>query len=271
MTGNLQERAGALLETLRDRRPMVHHMTNMVVMNFTANVTLALGAAPVMAPSSEEVEEMVSLAGALLLNIGTLDPLLVEAMIKAGKKAESLGIPVVLDPVGAGATRLRTEAALRILNEVPVRVLRGNAGEVLTLAGEGGMVRGVDSLEEVGSRVEALAAFAEKKGIVLAVTGKVDLVTDGGKLVRVRNGHPLMARVTGTGCAATTAVACFLATAPEEPLEAAASGLAAFGLAGEKAAALSKGPGTFVPPLLDALASLDGKTLRSEARFDFSP
>ncbi len=271
MTENLSERAGALLETLRDRRPLVHHLTNMVVMNFTANVTLALGAAPVMAPCAEEVEEMVSLAGALLLNIGTLDPPLVEAMVRAARKAGELGIPVVLDPVGAGATRLRTEAALRLLGETPIRVLRGNAGEVLTLAGEGGLVRGVDSLEELGEREEALRAFAQKKGLVLAVTGKTDFLTDGTRKVRVRGGHPLMARVTGTGCAATTAVACFLAAAPEEPLEAAAAGLAAFGLAGEKAAALSQGPGTFVPHLLDALAALEGKTLQKEARFEVSP
>ncbi len=271
MTENLQERTGALLEALRDRRPMIHHLTNMVVMNFTANVTLALGAQPVMAPCGEEVEEMVSMAGALLLNIGTLDPALVEAMVRAGKKAGELGIPVVLDPVGAGATRLRTEAALRILEEVPVQVLRGNAGEVLTLAGEGGMVRGVDSLEEVGEKEEALRDYAKKKGMVVAVTGKTDTVTGGKTLVRVLNGHPMMARVTGTGCAASTAVACFLAAAPEEPLGAAASALAAFGLAGEKAAALSKGPGTFVPHLLDSLAGLDGKTLQREARIEVLP
>ncbi len=270
MIENLQERAGSLLEVLRDRQPLVHHMTNLVVMNFTANVTLALGAAPVMAPCEEEVEEMVSMAGALLLNIGTLDPPLVEAMVKAGKEAGRLGIPVVLDPVGAGATRLRTQAALRILEEVPLRVLRGNAGEVLTLAGEGGLVRGVDSLDEVGEKEEALKTFAEKKELTLAVTGRVDRVTDGKRLVRVLNGHPLMARVTGTGCAASTAVACFLAAAPEDPLESAASALAAFGLAGEKAAALAKGPGTFVPHLLDSLAGLDGKALRSGARFEFS-
>ncbi len=270
MTENLQGYAGSLLDTLRDRGPMVHHLTNMVVMNFTANVTLALGAQPVMAPCIDEVKEMVAMAGALLLNIGTLDPPLVEAMVEAGKEAKRLGIPVVLDPVGAGATKLRTEAALTILEEVRPAVIRGNAGEILTLAGEGGLVRGVDSMEELGEREEALRAFAEKSHTVLAVTGKVDFLTDGTVDIRVRNGHPVMARVTGTGCASTTAVACFLAASPDMPLEGAASALAAFGLAGEKAAASSRGPGTFVPALLDALASLDGMTLKREARIEVS-
>jgi len=268
MSKNLPQRAGALLEALRERRPLVHHLTNMVVMNFTANVTLALGASPVMAPCSEEVEEMVSLAGALLLNIGTLDPPLVESMIRAGRKAAELDVPVVLDPVGAGATRLRTEAAARILREVPVRVLRGNAGEVLTLAGREGRVQGVDSLETAEGREEVLAAFARDRNLTLAVTGPVDFLTDGTRRIRVHGGHPLMARVTGTGCAATTATACFLAVAPQAPLEAAAAALAAFGLAGERAASRSAGPGTFVPHLLDALADLERSDLEEEARLE---
>ena len=188
------KRASELLRRVRDQKPMVHHLTNDVVTNLTANVTLCLGAAPVMAPCEREVEEMVSFAGALLLNIGTLNDDLVRSMIKAGEKANELGIPVILDPVGAGATALRTESALEIVKKVKLTVLRGNAGEVLTLAGAGGKVRGVDSLEEVGGRDEAISAFAKEQGLVVAVTGPVDLVADGARKLKVKNGHEIMGR-----------------------------------------------------------------------------
>jgi len=248
--------ARTLLAVRRDR-PMIHHLTNDVVTNLTANVTLCLGAAPVMAPAVEEVEEMVAFAGCLLLNIGTLDPPFVEAMIRAALRANDLGIPVVLDPVGAGATTLRTEAALRILDACRVSVVRGNAGEVLTLAGASGRVRGVDSLSDVAGRDAAVAEWAARRSLTAAVTGPVDLVTDGARRLYIHNGHPILARVTGTGCSASTAVACFLAAERDDPATAAACGLAAFGLAAERAAAGAAGPGTFVPLLLDALDGLD--------------
>ncbi|MBN1334967.1 MAG: hydroxyethylthiazole kinase [Deltaproteobacteria bacterium] len=250
-------RAAAHLAAVRRLRPMVHHLTNDVVTNLTANVTLCLGAAPVMAPSVEEVEEMVGFAGCLLLNIGTLDPPLVESMIRAGRRANDRDIPVVLDPVGAGATRLRTESALRILDACRVSVLRGNAGEVLTLVGSGGKVRGVDSMEDMAGRDEAVAAWAARNSTVVAVTGPVDLVTDGRRRLYVHNGHPILGAVTGTGCSATTAVASFLAASREDPAASTALALAVFGLAAEQAAARSAGPGTFVPHLLDALYALD--------------
>lgn len=262
------ERTAAFLQAVRDGRPMIHHLTNAVVTNLTANVTLCLGAAPVMAPCVREVEEMVSHAGALLLNIGTLDDALVESMLAAGRKANALGVPVVLDPVGAGATGLRTGAAGRILDEVRVTVLRGNAGEVMTLAGLGGKVRGVDSMERLGEREDAVATLARERGLVAAVTGPVDLVTDGRRSVRVHNGHPLLGRVTGTGCSATTAVAAFLASSPSEPLAASACALAAFGVAAETAAEGARGPGTFVPRLLDALEGLDAATLLQRVRME---
>ncbi len=246
-----------LLAKVRRTRPMIHHLTNDVVTNLTANVTLGLGAAPVMAPAIEEVEEMVGHAGCLLLNIGTLDPTLVEAMVRAARRANQLGVPVVLDPVGAGATRLRTEAALRILDECRVSVVRGNAGEVLGLAGAGGRVRGVDSLDEVAGRDDAVAAWAARRSLVVAVTGPVDLVTDGRRRLRVHNGHPILSRVTGTGCSSTTAVASFAAVGRDDLAAASACGLAVFGLAAEHAAARAAGPGTFVPHLLDALDALD--------------
>jgi len=250
------KRSAEILQAVRDSCPMIHHLTNTVVTNLTANVTLCLGGAPVMAPCSREVEEMVSHAGALLLNIGTLDEALVDSMVMAGRKANALDVPVVLDPVGAGATDFRTEAALHILKEVRVAVVRGNAGEVMTLAGIGGRVRGVDSMEGIGDREDAIGELARARELVVAVTGAIDLVTDGARNVKIHNGHPLLARVTGTGCSATTAVATFLAVRPSAPLDAAACALAAFGAAAEIAASRSDGPGTFVPRLLDALASL---------------
>ena len=253
------------LGELRARRPMIHHITNSVVMNFTANVTLCLGAAPVMAPCIDESPEMVRYAGALLLNIGTLDPQLVKSMLAAGKAANESGIPVILDPVGAGATSLRTDSARRLADELDISVVRGNAGEVLALAGEGGKVRGVDSMESLDQRESIVKDLALRRGWVVAVTGKTDIVTDGRSVAEVENGHPLMARVTGTGCAATTAVACFAASM-DDAFEAALCGLVSMGIAGEMAAEASGGPGSFVPGFLDALAGLCPDIIRERTR-----
>ncbi|MBN2609243.1 MAG: hydroxyethylthiazole kinase [Candidatus Fermentibacteraceae bacterium] len=253
------------LDALRARKPMVHHITNSVVMNFTANVTLCLGAAPVMAPCIDESLEMVRYAGALLLNIGTLDPVLVESMLAAGRAANENGIPVVFDPVGAGATALRTGSALRIADELHISILRGNAGEVLALAGHDGKVRGVDSMDSVGEREELISRFAGDRGLVVAVTGATDIVTDGRSTAVIENGHPLMGRVTGTGCAATTSAACFAAVM-DDMFEAAFTGIAAMGIAGEIAAEKAGGPGTFVPLFLDGLAGLDEGTIRERIR-----
>jgi hydroxyethylthiazole kinase len=262
---NPAETAARGLAAVRGKHPMVHHITNSVVMNLTANITLCLGAAPVMAPCIQESPEMVRHAGALLLNIGTLDPQLVKSMLAAGAAANSAGIPVILDPVGAGATRLRTEAAVTLLTELDIGVIRGNAGEILALAGAGGKVRGVDSMETLDRRVDLVTSYAKVLGSVIAVTGEVDLVTDGTRVMRISNGHPLMGRVTGTGCGASSAVACF-AAAVEDPLEAAAGALICYGIAGETAAAAASGPGTFVPCFLDALAALDPGTVARLAR-----
>jgi hydroxyethylthiazole kinase len=257
---------GATLATLRERKPLVHQITNYVVMNETANATLALGALPVMAHAREEVEDMVRLAGALVLNIGTLSPHWVEAMLVAGEAANAAGIPVVLDPVGAGATTYRTETARRILDEVDVAVLRGNAGEVATLVGVDAEVRGVESIA-AGSDAAGLArAAAGRLGLVASVTGAVDHVSDGETLLAVANGHELLSTVSGTGCMSTAITGCFLAAKADAPLEAAAEALAAFGVAGEDAARDAKGPGSFHVNLYDALAALDPATLDDRAR-----
>jgi hydroxyethylthiazole kinase len=244
----------ALTAMVRERRPLVHHITNNVVTNFTANVTLALGASPVMAPCIQESPEMAAHAGALLLNIGTLDPEQVASMLAAGAEANRLGIPVILDPVGAGATSLRTRAAAEILGKVRIAVIRGNAGEVLSLAGAQGGVRGVDSLGTGEGRESFFLEYAGKTGAVIAVTGEHDFVTDGKRWCRCENGHPIMGRVTGTGCGATTSVACFLA-AGAPGFEGTAAGLAFYALAGQVAGEKAQGPGSFVPLFLDALAA----------------
>jgi hydroxyethylthiazole kinase len=257
---------GSTLRTLRERKPLVHQITNYVVMNETANATLALGALPVMAHAREEVEEMVGLAGALVLNIGTLSPDWVEAMLAAGKRANANGVPVVLDPVGAGATSYRTETANRILGEVDVSVLRGNAGEVATLVGVDAEVRGVESIDTGADPAELARAAGAALGLVASVTGPVDHVSDGDAVLAVANGNELLGRVTGTGCMSSALTGCFLAAKPDAPLEAAAEALAAFGVAGEDAARDAKGPGSFHVNLYDALAALDPETLDARAR-----
>jgi hydroxyethylthiazole kinase len=257
---------GGTLAAIRERKPLVHQITNFVVMNETANATLALGALPVMAHAREEVEEMTGLAGALVINIGTLAPHWVDAMLLAGVSASQRGIPVVLDPVGAGATRYRTETARRILDEVDVTVLRGNAGEVATLVGVQAEVRGVESIDAGGDPAELAREAAGTLGVIASVTGPVDHVSDGERTLAVANGHALLASVSGTGCMSSAITGCFLAGKPAAPLEAAAEALAAFGVAGEDAAAGARGPGSFHVNLYDALAALDPATLGDRAR-----
>ena len=257
---------GQTLRELRERKPLVHQITNYVVMNETANATLSLGALPVMAHAREEVEEMVALAGALVLNIGTLSPHWVEAMLLAGKAANANEVPVVLDPVGAGATRYRTDTAKRILDAVDVAVLRGNQGEVATLVGVAAEVRGVESIGGIGDPAELARVAAGNLGLVASVTGVVDHVSDGDRVLAVANGHELLASVTGTGCMSSAITGCFLAAKRDTPLEAAAEALAAFGVAGEDAAREARGPGSFHVGLYDALAALDPETLDSRAK-----
>jgi hydroxyethylthiazole kinase len=265
---SLSQRAAQNLETLRARKPLIHNITNFVVMNYTANVLLACGASPVMAHALEEVEEMVALAGALVLNIGTLNPAWIDAMAKAGREANRLGVPVILDPVGAGATKLRTESARRLIDEVKIEVIRGNASEVLSLAREAQRAtRGVDSVHGVDEAADAATRLAGELGTTLAITGPIDLVTDGRRIRRVANGHSLMGRVTGTGCSATVVIAAFLAV-DRDAVEAAATGLAYFGLAGEVAARSASAPGSFQIALLDALFTLDPQQLQKGARID---
>jgi hydroxyethylthiazole kinase len=257
--------AGQTLRKLRTRKPLVHQITNYVVMNETANATLALGALPVMAHAPQEVEEMAAAAGALVLNIGTLSEHWVDAMLLAGRAARG---PIVLDPVGAGATRYRTDTAKRLLDELDVAVVRGNAAEIATLAGREAEIRGVESIGAGGQADDLARAASGALGTVAAVTGPTDYVSDGNRILAVSNGHELMGTVSGTGCMSTAITGAFLAAKPEEPLEAAAEALVAFGVAGEDAARDARGPGTFHAGLYDALYNLDPATLDERARLD---
>jgi hydroxyethylthiazole kinase len=261
-------RTGADLAAIRERKPLVHQITNYVVMNETANATLSLGALPVMAHAIEEVEEMASVAGALVLNIGTLSQHWIEAMLLAAKAANRAAVPVVLDPVGAGATRLRTETAKRILDEAEIAVVRGNQAEVATLAGRHAEIRGVESIGASDSGAELAEAAAVALGCVAAVTGPVDHVSDGERTIAVANGDALLGTVSGTGCMSTAITSCFLAVAKDRSLEAAAEALVAFGVAGEDAAQGAKGPGSFHVGLYDALYNLDPATLDSRAKVE---
>ncbi len=260
--------AGETLRVMREQKPLVHQITNYVVMNETANATLALGALPVMAHAVEEVEEMAGIASSLVINIGTLSSHWVEAMLLAGRAAAARRIPVVLDPVGVGATEYRTATARRILDQVEVTVLRGNAGEGATLVGAQAEVRGVESIGAGIEPAELARAAAQRLGVIASATGPVDHVSDGARVLAVSNGHELLATVTGTGCISSALTGCFLAAKPAEPLEAAAEALAAFGVAAEDAAAGAQGPGTFHARLYDALYALDPATLDRRIRIE---
>lgn len=261
----MAKKAADNLRRLRDKKPLVHNITNYVVMNSTANALLACGASPVMAHASEEVEEMVSLAGALVLNIGTLTPYWIDSMSKAGKRANALNVPIILDPVGSGATKLRTDSAKRLIQELTIAVVRGNASEVLSLAQEGSRTKGVDSIHSVDEAADAAISLAKELKTTLAITGEVDLATDGMRILMVHNGHPLMGYVTGTGCTATALIGAFLAV-DQYPVEATATALAYFGLAGEVAASKAKTPGSFQMAMLDALYTINEKQLEEGAK-----
>jgi len=257
----LSEKAAENLMALREKKPLIHNITNYVVMNYTANALLAMGASPVMAHAQNEVEDMVAFAGALVLNIGTLTDDWISSMIKAGKKASQLGTPIVLDPVGSGATPLRTNSARNIISQTKIKVIRGNASEILSLRDENSKTKGVDSIHSVDEAAEAARNLADELHTTLAITGPVDLITDGTRVLRVSNGHPLMGYVTGTGCTATATIGAFLAV-DSDPLSATATALSYFGLAGEVAAETASAPGTFMIQMLDALYTITPERLK---------
>ena len=255
---------------IRAGNPLIHHLTNYVTANDSANMTLAIGASPVMATDPGEVEEMVSHAAALVINIGTLNSQLVGSMIAAGQKAMAMGIPIILDPVGAGATALRTATARRIIREVRVSVVRGNLSEIGVLAGFNSDTRGVDSGASGGDAETIALALARELQCVVAVTGKTDIVARGVDVCRISNGHPMLARVTGTGCMASSLIGCCCA-AVGDPFIGAVAGLAVMGVAGEiaqRSLQATDGLGTFRIRLFDAVSNMTPDILLGQANLD---
>ncbi|MBO4669072.1 MAG: hydroxyethylthiazole kinase [Lachnospiraceae bacterium] len=229
-----------MMANVKKTRPLVHNITNYVTVNDCANILLACGGSPIMADDAEEVEEITAVCGGLNINIGTLNKRTIEAMLLAGKKANELGHPVVLDPVGAGASRLRTETALSLVKNVKFAVIRGNMSEIKTLAFGSGTTKGVDadvadsvSEENLDDAVVFAKGVAKKLKTVIAITGAIDIVTDGEKAYCIRNGHPMMSTVTGTGCQLSALTAAYVTANPDTPLEAAAAAVTVMGLAGE--------------------------------------
>ena len=254
---------GQYLSQMRTTAPLVHNITNFVAMNVMANVLLAIGASPAMVHAREEAAEFAGLAQALTVNIGTADPDWADAMAEAAAVMAGAGRPWVFDPVGVAATRFRQDLSRRLIALRPT-VIRGNASEILTLAGLSGSARGVDAGDSVEAAVEAAQRLAGETGGVVAVSGPEDYVTDGTRAYRVANGHPLMARVTVMGCSLNGVIVAFCVGQPA--LEATAAALAAYGLAGEVAARDAQGPGSFQPAFLDALAALTPEALDAGAR-----
>ncbi|OKL37308.1 hydroxyethylthiazole kinase [Domibacillus mangrovi] len=261
------EFAAELLERVRKNKPLVHNLTNTVVTNFTANGLLALGASPVMADAVEEAADMAKIASAVVLNIGTLTASKVDAMILAGKAANEAGVPVLFDPVGAGATLYRTESAKRILAEVNVDILRGNAGEIAVLCGQSVQVKGVDG--GGNANVRHLAKEAEKMlGVTCVITGAEDVVA-GNESFIVRNGDPILTSVTGTGCLLGSVIASFCAV-EKNYAKAAASALIFYGVAAERAVETSgpNRPGTFAAAFLNELSLTGREEINQQAKWE---
>ncbi|MTI12802.1 hydroxyethylthiazole kinase [Sansalvadorimonas verongulae] len=256
------------LAQLRQNTPLVLNMTNFVVMNNTANALLALGASPIMSDATEETPVMTDITNSLVINIGTLTGRTVMSMKCAASHAQASGKPWILDPVGAGATRFRLDTARLLLKYNP-SVVRGNASEILALfKGESGG-RGVDSLLDSQSVADVAVAAARKHNTVIAITGATDVITDGHQVLRLSNGHPMMARVTGTGCTASALVGAFLGTVAS-PLLAATAALACLGVAGEMASQNSRGPGSLQLNILDELYCLTPESLGDHLRMDIT-
>jgi hydroxyethylthiazole kinase len=246
----------AILKKVREEKPLVHHITNWVTIYDCANIVRAFGALPVMAHAAEEVEEMVGIASSLVLNIGTLTPTLVKSMILAGKAANRKRIPVILDAVGAGATKLRTESSLRIIRDIRVDVIKGNSAEIGVLAGAEAEVKGVEAISLKGNPVQIAKTLAGRTNAVVAMTGRRDVITDGKTTYLCDNGDAMMGSIVGTGCMAASVIGAFCAV-EKNYAKAVAAALSCFGIAGELAAKKAKGPGTFKELFYDEVYNLD--------------
>lgn len=243
------------LQKIRATQPVVHNITNYVVMNNTANALLALGASPVMAHALEEVSDMVAIASALVINIGTLSRNWVDAMAQAMRAAHRKGIPIILDPVGAGATAYRTWTARNLAAMAPPAIIRGNASEIMAMADSDVRTKGVDSLAASAHALDTAVQLSVELGSVICISGEIDYIVQGERVIQVENGHPLMPKVTGLGCTATALCGAFAAV-DEDRAVAAVSAMAVMGIAGERAGENCPGPGSFQVRFLDALYNL---------------
>lgn len=276
---------GERLENVRKNTPLVHNITNYVTVNDVANVILATGASPIMSDDIEDVEDITTICGALNINIGTLNQRTIPGMFKAGKKAKELGHPVILDPVGAGASRLRTETAIKIADEIKPDVIRGNISEIKTLWTGEGSTKGVDADiadrvtdENLAETVDAIKSLAKERNCVIAVTGAIDIVADADKAYIIRNGVAEMGQITGTGCQLSGMTAAYVAANPDNHLEAVAAAVASMGLAGEKAknageimysrTGVQEGNSTMRNRIIDAICNMTGKGLEKGAKYE---
>ena len=267
-----------ILSNVREKSPLVHNITNYVTVNDVANVILACGASPIMSDDSDEVEEITSICSGLNINIGTLNKNSIPSMFLAGKKANELNHPVLLDPVGAGASSLRTETALKLLKEIKFDVIRGNISEIKTLAAKSGTTKGVDADAQdavtennLESSVNFAKDFALRNKCILAITGAIDLVTDGSRCFVIRNGRPEMSKITGTGCQLSGLMTAFICANPENKLEAAAAAVSTMGFTGEKAWSLMQkndGNSTYRNRIIDAIYNMTDEELNQGAKYE---
>lgn len=266
------------IDNLREKAPLIHNITNYVTVNDVANIILACGASPIMADEIEEVEEITSICNGLNINIGTLNARTIPVMMAAGKKAEELNHVILLDPVGAGASTLRTNTALKLMEQIKFTVIRGNMSEIKALHQQGGDSRGVDVCEadkvtedNIQEAALFLQQFSKQHACVIAVTGAIDLITDGEQVYAIRNGRAEMGQITGTGCQLSGLMTAYLAANPEKPLEAAVTAVTAMGIAGEIAFSHMKeyeGNATYRNRIIDAICCMDGETLEKMAKIE---
>ncbi|MCR5147581.1 MAG: hydroxyethylthiazole kinase [Eubacterium sp.] len=269
---------GECLENVRKNVPLVHNITNYVTVNDVANVLLACGGSPIMSDEPEDVEDITSICGGLNINIGTLNKRTIEGMFIAGRKAAELGHTILLDPVGAGASKLRTETAVKLMDEIHFTVIRGNISEIKTLALGSGTTKGVDAdvadavtEDNLDAAVKFVKDFAKKADTIVAITGAIDLVSDGDRCFVIRNGRPEMGRITGTGCQLSGLTTAFVVANPDNKLEAAAAAVCTMGLAGEigwKAMQDGDGNSTYRNRIIDAIYNMNRETLDKGARYE---
>lgn len=264
--------ASDLIRIIREKKPLVHHITNYVTVNDCANITLAVGASPIMSDAMEEVREIAAISGVLVLNIGTLNDRTINSMLAAGKKANELNIPVVLDPVGAGASVFRNQTVGELLEQIHFSVIRGNLSEIRYIAGLGGTTKGVDVSETdlrsgTQSGIDTAKTLAEKLCCVIAITGATDIISNGKHTVLIENGHKMLGAVTGTGCMCSSLIGTSCAATPDYFL-AAVSGVLYMGIAGEIAFENTgqKGNGSFHISVIDEISKLDADTVRRRAK-----